>query len=71
MYSINDMGQSIVQEIGELSYVTEESNQKLDNRLNEVDSSIQANNLLSGIQAYQMYKINNNTKSLRNWKILY
>ena len=66
MYSINEMGQNIIQEIGQLSYVTAESNQMLTNKLQEIDSSIQANNLLTGIQTYQMYKINKNTKSLRS-----
>lgn len=65
MYSINEMGQNIIQEIGELGYVTEESNQLLNNKLEEIDSSIQTNNLLTGIQAYQSYKTNRNTKSLK------
>ena len=66
MFAINEMGQNIIQEIGHLSYVTEGSNEMLANKLQEVDSSIQANNLLTGIQTYQMYKINKNTKSLKN-----
>ena len=65
MYSIQDMSKSIVDEIGHLSYVTEESNRMLSNQLQEIDSSIQTNNLISVIQTYQMYKINKNTKSLR------
>lgn len=65
MYSINEMGQNIIQEIGNLSYVTEQSNQMLTNKLQEVDSSIQVNNLLTSIQTYQMYKVNKNTRSLR------
>jgi hypothetical protein len=32
--------------------------------LRSIDSSIQFNNLLTGIQTYQMYKINKNTKNL-------
>jgi hypothetical protein len=59
------MGNQISDSIQELSYVTEESNRQLTEQLNEIDSSIQTNNLLTGIQTYQMYKINKNTKSLR------
>jgi hypothetical protein len=65
MYEIRDMSDKIVNSINELTYVTEESNRSLSNQLSEIDSSIQANNLLSVIQTYQMYKINKNTKSLR------
>ena len=64
MYSINDMNNSIVSALEDLSYVTEESNQLLVNELQEVNSGIKANNLLSAVQTYQMYKINKNTKSL-------
>ncbi|MDC1304965.1 hypothetical protein N8Z06_05825, partial [Salibacteraceae bacterium] len=65
MYEIRDMGSQISNSIGELSYVTEESNRQLTEQLNEIDSSIQTNNLLTGIQTYQMNKINKNTKGLR------
>lgn len=34
------------------------------NQLNEINSSININNLLASIQAYQLYKINKNTKYL-------
>ena len=64
MYSIQEVGEKIVDEIGNLSYVTEESNRMLSNQLQEIDSSLQTNNLLTGIQTYQMYKINKNTKVL-------
>ncbi len=65
MYEIRDMGDRIVNSIEDLSYITEESTKLLDNRLGEIDSSIQTNNLLTLIQTYQTYKINKNTKSLR------
>jgi len=65
MYEIRDMGNQISDSVQELSYVTEESNRQLDKQLSEIDSSIKTNNLLTGIQTYQMYKINKNTKSLR------
>ena len=68
MYSIYHMEQSIVNSLDNLSYVTQDSFQDLrnsiDSQLNSIDSSIQCNNLLTGIQTYQMYKINQNTKSI-------
>ena len=65
MYSIEEMGENIAFEIGHLSSVTEESNQMVSKQLEEIDSSLKFNNLLTGIQTYQMYKINKNTKGLR------
>jgi len=70
MYSIYNMEQNIVSELSHLSYVTQESfedlNRSVTSQLKEVESSINTNNLLTGIQAYQLYKINKNTRSLRN-----
>jgi hypothetical protein len=70
MQSIYNMEQNIVSELSYLSYVTQESfddlNRSVTSQLREVESSINTNNLLTGIQAYQLYKINKNTKSLRN-----
>jgi hypothetical protein len=70
MESIYNMEQNIVSELSHLSYVTQASFEDLNisviNQLREVESSINTNNLLTGIQAYQLYKINKNTKSLRN-----
>lgn len=65
MYEIRVMGDRIVDSIGDLSYITEESTKMLDNRLGEINSSIKTNNLLTLIQTYQTYRINKNTKSLR------
>jgi hypothetical protein len=69
MYSIYNMEQSIVSELSHLSYITQESfedlNRSVTNQLREVESSINTNNLLTGIQTYQLYKINKNTKGLR------
>ncbi|NQV76850.1 MAG: hypothetical protein HQ490_00650 [Lutibacter sp.] len=69
MYSIYNMEQNIVSELSHLSYVTQESfedlNRSVTSQLIEVQSSINTNNLLTGIQAYQLYKINKNTKGLR------
>lgn len=64
MYAIQDMGNNIVNELGNLSYLTEELNESMTSQLREVESSINANNLLTGIQTYQLYKINKNTKGL-------
>ena len=65
MYSINQMGMDIIDGLSHLTYINEESNRNLENHLFEINSSIKVNNLLTGIQTYQMYKINQNTKSLR------
>lgn len=70
MYSIYTMEQNIVSNLNSLNYFMQEGfadlNISLTNQLKEIDSSINTNNLLAGIQAYQLYKINTNTKSLRN-----
>lgn len=70
MYSIYNMEQNIVTELRHLSYVTQESfedlNKSVTSQLKEVESSINTNNLLTGIQAYQLYKINKNTKGFNN-----
>ena len=69
MSSINSMERNIVSGLTELSYVTQEGFKELGNsvtrELQSIDSSIKFNNLLTGIQTYQMYKINKNTKFLR------
>ena len=65
MYEIRDMGNQLSNSFADLSYVTRESNRQLTEQLSAIDSSIQTNNLLTGIQTYQMYKVNKNTKSLK------
>jgi len=69
MYSINSMEMNIVRGLNELTYITSEGFSDLNNslvkELKTVQSSIGINNLLTGIQTYQIYKINKNTKSLR------
>jgi hypothetical protein len=57
MYSIEEMGRNIESQMGELTYVTEQSNQMLENQLKSIDSSIRINNLYTGINAYQTYKL--------------
>ena len=65
MSEIRVMGDRIVSSIDDLSFITEESKRVLDNRLGEINSSIDTNNLLTLINTYQTYKINQNTKSLK------
>ena len=65
MIEIRAMGEKISAGLSELTYATEQTNVILDNRLSEIDSSIQTNNLLTLINTFQTYKINKNTKSLR------
>jgi len=65
MYEIRDMGNKISNSIDELSYVTEQSNEQLENQLGEIDSTLKVGNLISTINTYQNYKNNKNTKSLR------
>ena len=68
MYSINKMENNIVNSLETLTYVTEDSfnelNKSVSSQLSSIDSSINFNNLLTGIQTYQMYKINQNTKRI-------
>ena len=69
MHSINSMERNIVWGLSELSYITQDGFADLDTsltrELQSIDSSLQTNNLLTGIQTYQMYKVNKNTKGLR------
>jgi hypothetical protein len=66
MYSIDKMENNIVNSIDNLTYVTQDSfrelNISVNNQLSSIDSSLNFNNLLTGIQTYQIYKINQNTK---------
>jgi hypothetical protein len=68
MYSINQMENKIVSSIDNLTYVTQESFRDLsfsvEKQLSSIDSIIKFNNLLTVVQTYQMYKINQNTKRL-------
>ena len=63
MYEIRNMGDQISNSIEELSYVTEESNQKLTNQLSEIDSTIKVGNLINTINTYQNYKTNRRLNS--------
>lgn len=64
MQSIYQLGNSIESKLGQLTYVTNELNNSITNQLSSIGSSISVNNLLTGIQTYQMYKVNANIKSL-------
>ena len=69
MYQMDSMERNIVGGLNKLSYVTQEGFKDLKysvtRELKSIDSSVKFNNLLTGIQTYQMYKINKNTKGLR------
>ena len=61
MNSIRQMENNIIGELGYLSYVTQESYSELSHNVNKqlasIDSSIKTNSLLTGINAYQTYKL--------------
>jgi hypothetical protein len=68
MESIYDMEKNIVEELSHLTYVTQESfnelNTSVTKQLMEVESSLNFNNLLTGVQTYQLYKMNKNIKRI-------
>lgn len=64
IYSIDEMNNSLVMELGMLSMEIENSTNILSNHLKEIESSIDVNTFITGIGTYQMYQINKNTKSL-------
>jgi len=69
IYNVHQMEKNITSELSNLSYTIDygvsELNSSLTRELKDINSGIGMNNLLTGIQTYQMYKINKNTKSLR------
>ena len=65
MKELRDVGDRIVGSIDNLSYITEESTRQLTSKMEEIDSTLKVGNLINVIQTYQMYKVNKNTKSLR------
>lgn len=59
---------NICNELMNLQFISEDISEGingLSKGLSEINSSIQTNNLLTGIQTYQLYKINKNTRGLR------
>ena len=55
------MEESIIDELGHLSYVTQDSYDQLSNNVNKellsINSSINSNTLLKDINSYQTYKL--------------
>ena len=64
LVSIYQLENSLVRELNNLSYVTSESfgslHSAMESQLKGIHSSISVNNLLSGIQSYQLYRLNQN-----------
>ena len=69
MNQMKESDERIINSINNLTYTTSSSIKSLSNNvqseLQSINSSVKFNNLLTGIQTYQMYKVNLNTKSLR------
>jgi hypothetical protein len=67
---VNSMERNIINGLHNLTYVTQDGfsnlNNSLSRELQSINSSIDTNNLLTGIQTYQLYKINKQTKGLLN-----
>ena len=67
LVAIYQMENSIVSELSNLSYTTSESFSSLqsamETQLSSIKSGISVNNLLSGIQSYQLYRLNQNLLS--------
>ncbi len=65
--SMKDLEKSLINELKSLSYTNQQSFEELKSsvskHLTEINSSISFSNLLNGIQTYQLYKINKNTKN--------
>ena len=57
MFTIEEMGRNIEGQLSDLSYVTEQSSLSLKSQLQQVDSSLKTNNLLTTINTYQTYKL--------------
>lgn len=70
LYSVQSLEANIINSLNNLTYVTQESfkvlNDSVNSELKSINSSIKMNNLLAGIQAYQLYKVNKQTKGLLN-----
>ena len=63
MYEVSRMGDKITNAIGELNYITEESNKQLNEQLSEIDSTLKVGNLINTINTYQNYKTRRNLNS--------
>ena len=58
------MNITMVDAIQDLSYMTEQSQLSMENKLNDIDSTLKVGNMINSITAYQSYKTNKNTKKL-------
>lgn len=69
MKSIQSMEERIVSELGYLSYMNQINNTRLLNsvqsQLESIGSSLKFNNLLTSINTYQSFRVNQNTRTLR------
>ena len=70
IYSINKMESNIISELQNMTYLTNESlkklNESVSKSLNEVNRQLSVQTMWSIVNTYQVYKINKNTKSLRD-----
>jgi len=61
IHSIDKMNREIIDKLGELDYMMEQNfgllNDSISKELKDINSSIQSNTLLNGIQTYQTYKL--------------
>jgi len=66
--SISSFESNIISRLNTLTYVTQTGFSDLNNsvirELKSIDSSLELNNILTGISTYQLYKINKQTKGL-------
>jgi len=58
MFSIQSVEMTIYEQINNISYSIDSLQLSLENELSSVNSSLKLNNVISGIQTYQMYKSN-------------
>tara|TARA_B100001939_G_C16745212_1_gene531483 strand:- start:248 stop:484 length:237 start_codon:yes stop_codon:yes gene_type:complete len=63
---INDMNLAVTSAIDDLAFVTQENTNKITEELKKIDTSVNFNTLVAGINAYQNYRINTKTKSLKS-----
>ena len=61
---IRSLNITMVNAIEDLSYMTEQSQLSMENKLNDIDSTLKVGNMINSITAYQSYKTNKNTKKL-------
>ena len=69
IHSIHKMESNIISELQNMTYLTNESLNKLNDSvsksLNEVNRQLSVQTMWSIVNTYHVYKINKNTKSLR------